>query len=189
VDQVSSASRQDTLKDLVESFGEFSISSPTQMRNQLKPLESNSSTTKFSESASKPSGNRGPNLVRLPLGFKNTASVYQTSVSRLTLSTLDQEEEGYEEVPLTGAQQGTWLVLTATLEGKIVHWPGVRLLGDSSNPPRVVATMDLLPYQAGAAPLSSSPAPTARADATTAGRSLPRLTRSEKFFFLKDRRR
>ena len=37
-------------------------------------------------------------------------------------------EEEQEEIPLMGAQLD--LVLTATSEGKIVHWLGARLLGN-----------------------------------------------------------
>jgi hypothetical protein len=61
-------------------------------------------------------------------------------------STLITEEEE-EEIPMTGAQRG--LVLTATLEGKIIHWLGVRLLGNASDSSRMVTIMGPLPYQAG----------------------------------------
>ena len=40
-------------------------------------------------------------------------------------------EEEQEEIPLMGAQLD--LVLTATSEGKIVHWLGARLLGNSAD--------------------------------------------------------
>lgn len=67
------ALHQDTLEDLIENFDKLMIYSPT--RTQKQQLESNSNTTKFSESASKRSDNCGPNLVRLPLGLKSIASV------------------------------------------------------------------------------------------------------------------
>lgn len=47
VNQASPALYQNALEDLVENFDECSISSLTQTRKQLKPLESNSSTTSF----------------------------------------------------------------------------------------------------------------------------------------------
>jgi hypothetical protein len=129
-DQAPLAPQQDTLEDLAEKFGEFFISSPTRAWKHLKQFESYLDMTRFFEPASKPSDNHGPSLARLPLGLRNTASVYQTMVSRLMLSTLIMEEE-QEEIPLMGAQLD--LVLTATSQGNIVHWLGTRLLGNSTD--------------------------------------------------------
>jgi hypothetical protein len=42
-------------------------------------------------------------------------------------------EEEQEEIQLTGVQLG--LVPTTMLEGKIVHWPGARLLKNSVDAP------------------------------------------------------
>ena len=63
VNQASPTLLQDALEDLVENFGEFSISSSIQTRKQLKSLESNSGTTNFFKSGSRPSDNYGPSLV------------------------------------------------------------------------------------------------------------------------------
>lgn len=103
--------------DVIENFDEFLISSLIWTRKQLKP---NSNMTKFSELTSKTSNNYGPSLIQLPFRFKNTASIYQTVVSRLNLSTPVTKEGDKEEVTLTtDAQQG--LVLTTKLEEKIIH--------------------------------------------------------------------
>lgn len=77
-----------------QNFEDFLISSSTWTRKQL-------SSTRFSKSASKPLDNHGPSLVRLTLGLKNTAYIYQIEVSRLISSTLEEEEEE-EEIPPTG---------------------------------------------------------------------------------------
>lgn len=42
------------------------------------------------------------------------------------------------------------MVLFTTSEGKIAHWPGVRLLGNTSDPSWVIGMMGQLPYQVGA---------------------------------------
>ena len=88
MDQAPPAPQQDVLEDLAEKFGKFSISSPTRAWKHLKQFKSYLDTTRFFEPACKPLDNHGPSLARLPLGLKNTASVYQTVVSRLMLSTL-----------------------------------------------------------------------------------------------------
>jgi hypothetical protein len=138
VDQAPLALRQDTLEDLVKNFDGFLISSLTRMWKQLKSFES-----KFSMLALKPSENYGPSLARFPLGLKNTASVYQTAVSRLMPSTPIMEEE--EEVPPIGSQQV--LVLIAMSEGRIIHRQGVHLLGNPSNSSRVVGMIGSLPHK------------------------------------------
>lgn len=60
MDQASPALCQDMPEDLVDNFGEFSISSPNRM---WKQLDSVSSMNRFSKSAYKPSNNRGPSPV------------------------------------------------------------------------------------------------------------------------------
>ena len=52
--------------------------------------------------------------VRFPLGLKNSASIYQDTISHLVQSE--------QEIPLAGAQRG--LVLSITPEGGIIHWLG-----------------------------------------------------------------
>ena len=55
-----------------------------------------------------------------------------------------------QEIPLTGAQRG--LVFSATSEGNIVHWPGVRPFNDPSVSSRLVGMnrmMSRLPFQVG----------------------------------------
>ena len=47
-----------------------------------------------------------------------------------------------QEIPLTGAQRG--LVFSATSEGNIVHWPGVRPFNDPSVSLRLVGMMSQL---------------------------------------------
>ena len=77
--------------------------------------------------------------VHFLLGLKNSALIYQDTISYLVQSE--------QEIPLMGAQRG--LVLSITPEGGIVHWPGVRpdtSLIDSSH---LVGMVELLPYQDG----------------------------------------
>lgn len=82
--------------------------------------------TKLSESVSQPSNSYGPSLAILPLKLKNNTSVYYKVVARLIPTTLALKEEGYkEEVPLMSTQHG--LAITATSEGKTIHWLRVRL--------------------------------------------------------------
>lgn len=50
-----------------------------------------------------------------------------------------------QEIPLTGAQRG--LVFSATSEGNIVHWPGVRPFNDPSVSSRLVSMVSRLPFQ------------------------------------------
>jgi hypothetical protein len=64
-----------------------------------------------------------------------------------------------QEIPLTGAQQG--LVLSATSEGNIVHWPGIWPLMDSSNSLWVIGMMSRLPFQVG------TPLPTLEEEGST----------------------
>ena len=52
-----------------------------------------------------------------------------------------------QEIPLTGAQRG--LVFSATSEGNIVHWLGVRPFNDPSVSSRLVGMMSRLPFQVG----------------------------------------
>ena len=78
-------------------------------------------------------------LVCFPLGLKNSASIYQDTISHLVQSE--------QEIPLAGAQRG--LVLSITPEGGIVHWLGARPDTFLIDPSRLVGMVELLPYQDG----------------------------------------
>jgi hypothetical protein len=80
----------------------FRFSILLRLRINSNSSESYSNMTKFSESALKPSDNHGPHLARLPLGLRNTTSVYQELVLKTMLSTPISEEG--QEIPLTGRQ-------------------------------------------------------------------------------------
>jgi hypothetical protein len=77
--------------------------------------------------------------IHFPLRLKNSTSIYQDTISYLMQSG--------QEIPLTGAQMG--LVLYITPEGGIVHWPGAWPNTSSIEPSRLVAMVELLPYQDG----------------------------------------
>ena len=109
---------------------------------------SNSNTTRLSESATKPSRNRGQNQVCFPYGLKNASSIYKKKATQAISSTLPREADTFkQETPLAVTQEG--LVFSTTTKGKIVHRPDSCPTEESLDSSQIITTADLLPYQEG----------------------------------------
>jgi hypothetical protein len=106
--QVSPNISTATLDQLAEKFLNLSISDSTWTRVVIINQDSYSDTSML-EILSKV---QDEDLVHFPLGLKNSASIYQDTISYIMQSE--------QEIPLTGAQKG--LVLSITPEGGIFHW-------------------------------------------------------------------
>jgi hypothetical protein len=86
-----------------------------------------------------PSKVQAGDLVHVPLGLNNSASIYQDTIGYIMQSK--------KEIPLTGAQKG--LVLSITPEGGIIHWSSARPNTSLIDPSCLIGMVKLLPYQDG----------------------------------------
>jgi hypothetical protein len=102
-----------TLDQLAEKFSHLFIFYPIRTWEASNNQDSHSDMSKLSE-LEIPSEVQAEKPSHFPLGLKNTASIYQDTISYLMQSE--------QEIPLTGAQKG--LVLSIAPEGGIVHWTG-----------------------------------------------------------------
>jgi hypothetical protein len=137
--QATPAAPAATLEPLIEKFGNLSIFDSTRTREISRKQDPHSKIATLSDSG--PSqGVRTKDPSHFQLGLRNSASIYQESISKLMHS--DQEI-----TTLTGAQQG--LVLSATAEGNIVRWPRDRPAFGTSDPSRLIGMMGQLPFQVG----------------------------------------
>jgi hypothetical protein len=100
------------LDQLAKEFSHLSISDLTRAREVVTQQDSHSKTFRLEV----PSEVQVKDLLHFPLGLHNSASIFQDTISFFVQSK--------QEIPLTGAQKGQ--VLSITLEGGIVHWPGAR---------------------------------------------------------------
>ena len=125
-----------TLDQLAEKFSHLLISDSTQTQEVTVNHDSRLDMSLLSE-LEIPSKVQLEDLVCFPLGLKNSASIYQDTISHLVQSE--------QEIPLAGAQRG--LVLSITPEGGIVHWPGARPDTSLTDPSCLVGMVELLPYQ------------------------------------------
>jgi hypothetical protein len=122
-----------TLDQLAEKFLHLSVSDSTRTREVIINQDSYLDTSGLEI----PSEVQDEDLVRFPLGLKNSASIYQDTISYIMQSE--------QEIPLMGAQKG--LVLSITPEGGIIHWPSAQPDTSSTDPSRLVGMIELLPYQ------------------------------------------
>jgi hypothetical protein len=99
-----------TLHQLVKKFSQLSISDPIWTWEVTINQDSHSDTSPLS-GLEIPSEVQDKDPVHFPLGFKNSASIYQDTINYLVQSE--------QEISLTGAQKG--LVLSNTSKGGIVH--------------------------------------------------------------------
>ena len=102
-----------TLDQLAKKFLHLSISDSTRTQEVTINHDSRSDMSPLS-GLEIPSEVQHEDPVRFPLGLKNSASIYQDTISYLM--------QFEQEIPLTGAQKG--LVLSITPKGGILHWPG-----------------------------------------------------------------
>lgn len=120
-EQDASVQAEDKMDKLVEKISEISVSDSIQTPGQLNfELYSDSVLTC---------------PTRLPLGLRNSASIFQELYS--------DTASYFQQVPLGGLLHGS--VFTSTPEGNIVHWP----LQDTPPSSRVVSMLSQLPFQEG----------------------------------------
>ena len=124
------------LDQLAEKFPYLSISDPTRTQEVTINQDSHSDMSPLS-GLEIPSEVQDEDPIHFPLRLKNSASIYQDTISYLMQSK--------QEIPLTGAQRG--LFLSITPEEGIVHWPGARPDTSLIDPSRLVGMVELLPYQ------------------------------------------
>jgi hypothetical protein len=98
------------LDQLAEKFSHLSIFDSTWTREVIINQDSHSDMFGLEI----PSKVQDEDLVHFPLRLKNSASIYQDTISYIMQSE--------QEIPLTSAQKG--LVLSITPEGGIVRWLG-----------------------------------------------------------------
>jgi hypothetical protein len=110
------------LDQLAEKFSHLSIFDSTWTREVIINQDSHSDMFGLEI----PSKVQDEDLVHFPLRLKNSASIYQDTISYIMQSE--------QEIPLVGAQKG--LVLSITPKGGIVHWPGSRPDASSTDPSR-----------------------------------------------------
>ena len=102
-----------TLDQLTEKFSHLSIFDSTRTQEVTINHDSHSNTSPLSRLGIL-SEVQHEDVVCFPLRLKNSASIYQDTISYLVLSE--------QEIPLTSAQRG--FVLSITPKGGIVHWSG-----------------------------------------------------------------
>jgi hypothetical protein len=126
------------MDQLVDKFSRLSISDSIQILEVSKEFDFGTVMTEEIN----PESNLGFTsevLSPYPLGLCNAIFIYQ--------ELLQGRVNPAQEIPLTGAQRGH--VLSVTLQGFIVHWPGSHPDDSYPDSSRVIAMAEILPYQDG----------------------------------------